>query len=175
MLDGVDSCCKRVNSFKDPASTNEPGTYNIGALPSGTYHVEVAQSGFKTVLRDVVVDVGNVTGLDIGLEVGESSQTVSVDAAPPILKTEQSSTSATVAVDAFGDLPLSAGGGRSPQNFKYLTPGVNNSNSINGSPQNGAQVSMDGLTVQNAENPGAVEQAERTSRVGATQRRRSAS
>jgi hypothetical protein len=79
---------------------------------------------------------------------------VNVDAAAPILKTEQSSTSAEVAVEAFSELPLSAGGGRSPQNFINLTPGVA-SGSVNGSQQSSAQVSMDGLTVQNAENPGA--------------------
>ena len=46
---------------------------------------------------------------------GNSTQTVDVNAAAPILKTEQSSTSAEVAVDAYADLPLSAGGGRSPR------------------------------------------------------------
>ena len=137
------------------AKTTTAGTYNIAALPSGTYRVEVGQPGFTTVRTNVVVDVGNVVGLDLRLEVGSSTQTVSVEAAAPILKTEQSSTSADVAVDAFGELPLSAGGGRSPQNFKYLTPGVNNNNSINGAPQASAQVSMDGITVQNAEQFGA--------------------
>jgi hypothetical protein len=138
------------------AKSTEGGVYNISALPAGAYTVTVVQSGFKTVIREnVVVDVGNVTGLDLKLEVGSSSQSVNVTAAAPILKTEQSSTSAEVAVEAFAELPLSAGGGRSPQNFTSLTPGVGSNNSINGAPQYSGQVSMDGLTVQNAENLGA--------------------
>lgn len=138
------------------AKSTEAGVYSIAALPSGMYRVEVVQNGFKTLTRqNVVVDVGNVTGLDLTLEVGNSSQTVNVEAAAPILKTEQSSTSAEVAVDAFSELPLSAGGGRSPQNFTSLTPGVFGTSSVEGSQSNSAAVSMDGLSVQNAENIGA--------------------
>ena len=132
--------------------SSDAGTYNITGLTAGTYHVGVVQSGFKTLLRDnVVVDVGGVTGLDFSLQVGDSSQQVTVTTAAPILKTEQSSTSTEVSVAAYSDLPLSAGGGRSPQNFKYLTPGVNTNNSVNGGPQLSGQVSMEGITVQNAE------------------------
>src|SRR5215475_6181526 len=66
------------------AKTTTAGTYNIAALPSGTYRVEVGQPGFTTVRTNVVVDVGNVVGLDLRLEVGSSTQTVSVEAAAPI-------------------------------------------------------------------------------------------
>jgi hypothetical protein len=138
------------------AKSTDAGVYSISALPAGIYTIVAAQSGFKTLVREnVVVDVGNVTGLDLALDIGNSSQRVDVTAAAPILKTEQSSTSAEVAVEAFAQLPLSAGGGRSPQNFTSLTPGVNSNNSINGAPQYSGQVSMDGLSVQNAENTGA--------------------
>ena len=87
------------------------------AFPLYTYRVEVGQPGFTTIRTNVLVDVGNVVGLDLRLEVGSSTQTVSVEAAAPILKTKQSSSSAEVAVDAFGELPLSAGGGRSPSSL----------------------------------------------------------
>jgi hypothetical protein len=137
------------------AKSTDAGIYSIAALPAGAYTVEVQGSGFKTLTRqNVAVDVGDVTGLDLTLEVGNALQTVNVDAAAPILKTEQSSTSTEVSVEAFSDLPLSAGGGRSPQSFINLTPGVNSS-TVNGSQQNSAAVSMDGLSVQNAENIGA--------------------
>ena len=145
-----------ATGISNSVRSNDAGVYGIAALPAGSYRVEAAQTGFKTLIRNnVVVDVGNVTGLDLTLEVGNSTQTVDVNAAAPILKTEQSSTSSEVAVGAYADLPLSAGGGRSPQNFKYLTPGVQSNNSINGAPQLSGQVSMDGLTVQNAEAFGA--------------------
>ena len=134
------------------ATTTDAGVYNISALPAGTYRVELSLKGFKTLVRDnVVVDVGNIVGLDLRLEIGDTSQTVNVDAAAPILKTEQSATSSEVAVQVYNDLPLSANGGRTPNSFKYLTPGVSANNSVNGSPQLAANVTMDGLTTQNAE------------------------
>jgi hypothetical protein len=49
------------------AKTTTAGTYNIAALPSGSYRVEVGQPGFTTVRTNVVVDVGNVVGLDLRL------------------------------------------------------------------------------------------------------------
>jgi len=138
------------------AKSTEAGVYSIAALPAGAYSVTVAQTGFKTLTRqNVVVDVGTVTGLDLTLEIGNASQTVNVEEAAPILKTEQSSTSAEVAVEAYSELPLSAGGGRSPQNFINLIPGVNGTSTVNGSQSNSSATSMDGLTVQNAENIGA--------------------
>ncbi len=132
------------------------GTYNVSALPVGAYRIQVSLAGFKTLARDnLVVDIGGATGVDLMLEVGSTAETMTVEAAAPILKSEQSSTATQVSVQAFSELPLSAGGGRSPQNFKYLTPGVGRNNSVNGSPQFSGQVSMDGITVQNAEMLGA--------------------
>ncbi len=128
------------------------GTYNVTALPVGSYRIQVSLAGFKTLARDnIIVDIGGVTGVDLTLEVGSTAETMTVEAAAPILKSEQSSTATQVPVQAFSELPLSAGGGRSPQNFKFLTPGTGRNNSINGSPQFSGLVSMDGITVQNAE------------------------
>jgi hypothetical protein len=131
------------------------GVYNIPALPPGTYRVSVARAGFKTIVRDnIVVDVGNVVGLDIKLELGSTVQTVTVEAAAPVLKTEQSSTSSEVPVEAYMDLPLTASGGRSPLGFTSLVPGVNAGNSINGAPQGSGLITMDGVTVQTGFLPG---------------------
>ena len=141
-----------ANGVSSAATTTDAGVYSISALPAGTYRVELALKGFKTVVRNnVVVDVGNIVGLNLKLEIGDTSQTVTVDAAAPILKTEQSATSSEVPVQVYNDLPLSANGGRTPNSFKYLTPGVNANNSVNGSPQLSANVTMDGITTQNAE------------------------
>ena len=58
---------------------------------------------FRNEMVEAEPQVGNVTGLDLTLEVGNSTQTVDVNAAAPILKTEQSSTSAEVSVDAYAE------------------------------------------------------------------------
>ncbi len=144
-----------ANGVSAKGQSTDAGVYNIPALPAGMYRVTVALTGFETEVRDnIIVDVGNVTGLDMDLVLGSSLQTITVKAAPPILKTEQSSTSSEVPVNVFNELPLSAGGGRTPAAFKYLTPGVNGNNSVNGSPQESAQISMDGASMENAETYG---------------------
>jgi hypothetical protein len=66
-----------ATGISNSVRSNDAGVYGVAALPSGSYRVEVAQTGFKTLIRNnVVVDVGNVTGLDLTLEVGNSTQTV---------------------------------------------------------------------------------------------------
>ncbi|MEP6714550.1 MAG: carboxypeptidase regulatory-like domain-containing protein [Terriglobia bacterium] len=139
------------------ATSSSTGGYNFELLPLGAYKVEVAASGFKTTHRDnVVVDLGNIVGLDLRLEVGESSQTIDVTESTPILKTEQGQTASSVSAEAFEALPLSAGAGRSPAAFTALTPGVNTNDpsSTNGGMAKSGQYTIDGITVQNLENYG---------------------
>src|ERR1700722_10417103 len=98
-----------ANTVKSSAT----GSYDVELLPVGTYRVTVSLAGFKTLQRDNVdVELGNITGLDLRLEIGDASQTVNVTAAAPILKTTEGQTTASVSTEAFADLPLSAGGGR---------------------------------------------------------------
>lgn len=133
------------------AESSATGAYTVELLPVGTYRVNVSLPGFKSLQRDNVgVELGNITGLDLRVEVGDSTQTVDVTAAAPILKTTEGQTTASVSTAAFADLPLSAGGGRNPVSFTALTPGVNtgNSSSANGSPSDAVLVTLDGVTSQ---------------------------
>jgi hypothetical protein len=78
------------------------GAYDVELLPVGTYRVGVSMAGFKSLQRDnVVVELGNITGLDLRLEIGDASQTVNVTAAAPILKTTEGQTTASVSTAAF--------------------------------------------------------------------------
>jgi hypothetical protein len=136
-----------VNTVK----SSPTGGYTVELLPVGTYRVDVSLPGFKKLQRDNVdVELGNITGLDLRVEIGDASQTVNVTAAAPILKTTEGQTTASVSTVAFADLPLSAGGGRSPTSFTALTPGINtgNSSSSNGSPSDAVLVTIDGVTSQ---------------------------
>jgi hypothetical protein len=137
-------------------NSNSAGIYNLGNLPPGTYGLTVSAQGFQTLVRnDIVVDLATVTGLNLQLQIGASSQQVEVTGSAPILNTQESSSTTAVTPDAYASLPLSAGGGRNASSFTSLTPGVNANNSINGAPQDSAQVTLGGITVQNAEAFGA--------------------
>ena len=63
------------------ATTDTSGAYSIPALRPGQYRVVASAAGFKQVERpNVVVEVGRTVGIDITLEVGQVSETVTVSA-----------------------------------------------------------------------------------------------
>lgn len=102
--------------------TSEAGLYNFGRLPVGRYTLAIDTPGFKAVRRSSVgLSVGAIATLDISLEVGAASETVTVSAETPVLETTRSQTSTTVTEKAVRDLPIN---GRNFLDFATLTPGV---------------------------------------------------
>ena len=67
---------------KRTSATTPSGTYRFPALPVvGTYTLETSPKGFKSVkVANIVVSVGTVTSRDIKLELGSSSEQVTVEA-----------------------------------------------------------------------------------------------
>ena len=61
------------------ATTNEAGFYSLRNLPIGEYQVTVTQPGFRRYERKgLVLTTGQSLELDIALEVGQVTETVSV-------------------------------------------------------------------------------------------------
>src|SRR6267143_2012631 len=61
------------------ATTNDEGGFNIILLPPGTYTVRASAGGFaSSEIKDLTVNVGSKTPLDIKLSVGSASGTVTV-------------------------------------------------------------------------------------------------
>ncbi len=72
-------------------ATNSAGNYQFPLLIQGTYDLTVEQTGFKKVLRQgIVLDTGSTRTVDIALEVGASTETISVTATAPLLDSESS-------------------------------------------------------------------------------------
>lgn len=68
------------------ATTGSTGNYTIPFLAPGTYNVSASVQGFKTAMRkNIEVSVGPALALNFTLEVGATTQTVSVTAAAPLL------------------------------------------------------------------------------------------
>ena len=92
-------------------------------------------------------------GLDLTLEVGQTTQTIEVTAAPPMVEKETTNLATTINPKTYLDLPLSAGGGRSPITFMSLAPGNYTSSSwtqsANGGQVWGRQLRVDGMDVGN--------------------------
>src|SRR5687768_2994546 len=79
------------------ASTDEIGSFAIGALPSGPYSVTVRAKGFKRwELARVELTVGDRNRLAPVLAVGDVSETISVEASAEVLQTEKASVETVV-------------------------------------------------------------------------------
>jgi hypothetical protein len=70
-------------------STDNEGKYEIGDLPAGNYRVEFTEGGFqKTVIQSVPLGGGRVQTQNVTLQIGASTSTVEVTAAPSSVNTE---------------------------------------------------------------------------------------
>ncbi|MHB8484303.1 MAG: TonB-dependent receptor domain-containing protein [Candidatus Acidiferrales bacterium] len=103
--------------------SNSSGFYNFSSLGVGEYQVSVSQTGFKTtVINSVVVQVGQNVAENITLQVGQVTQSVTVTAQAPLLRTTESTVSTVVNENLISNLPLS---GRRYTDFVLLTPNAN--------------------------------------------------
>ena len=108
---------------KRTAVTTPAGVYRFPALPVvGSYTLETAPKGFKSVkVTDVVVSVGTVTSRDVKLELGASSEQVTVEAGQQLVQTEESSVSQLVDRRVWEQMPLEA---RNANDFVNLIAGA---------------------------------------------------
>ncbi len=102
--------------------TNESGNYAFVNLLPGNYRLEAEKAGFKKLLREPIdVEVESGLRIDLGMEVGELSQTVEVEAEATQLQTETTSLGQVVQARTVSELPLN---GRNPLALVALTAGV---------------------------------------------------
>lgn len=105
------------------ATTDTVGYYSLRNLPEGSYEVSVSGKGFKTLTqKGVSVLINNVTRVALKLEVGDLSQSVTVEASAALLQTTKTDVNTTVEARAIENLPLS--NYRNYQSLINLVPGA---------------------------------------------------
>src|SRR5258706_8118290 len=105
------------------AQTNESGNYIFPDLPPGTYTVTAEQSGFKRASRAGVDVIVNTTQrVDLVLQPGNISETITVEAETPILQTERADTGRKLETVLTENVPL--GTNRNFQNLLNIVPGT---------------------------------------------------
>jgi outer membrane receptor protein involved in Fe transport len=116
------SAKNQLTGFTRSVDTTEAGLYNLVRLPVGIYTLTVEAQGFKRVERaDIPLNVGAVATVDLQLQVGQLSESVSVSADAPVVETTRTQTSTTVNQKLVSDLPIN---GRNFLDFTILSPGV---------------------------------------------------
>jgi Carboxypeptidase regulatory-like domain/TonB dependent receptor len=105
------------------SQTNESGNYVFPDLPPGTYTVTAEQPGFKRESRaGIDVIVNSTERVDLVLEPGSTSETITVEAEIPILQTERADTGRKLETVLTENVPL--GTNRNFQNLLNIVPGT---------------------------------------------------
>ncbi len=104
-------------------TTSSEGFYRISGLAPGKYTLTTEKAGYKkSVLENVAVTAEAVQGIDVALEIGEVTATVTVDQeTSTTLETENGSVSGAITTAEVRNLPQA---GRDPYELVRLTPGI---------------------------------------------------
>ena len=120
-------------------STSKSGLYTLAPLDTGDYSITVSAAGFETLVRENIhLDALQVLSLDLKLQVGSASQTVTVKDEAPALETGEETLGAVIENDVYQSLPLEMGGAngistdqRRTTDSALLMPGVTNNETKN--------------------------------------------
>ena len=130
---------------------NEIGLYTFPTVNPGPYTVRVTLEGFQTAQRTGVdVRPNSVTRVDVSLEVGQVSETVTVEANAAVLQTDRAEVRQEVTETQLKNLPVPLG--RNYQNLFVTLPGVSppqSAHSIPSNPTRAVQFSVNGTSRSN--------------------------
>jgi hypothetical protein len=106
------------------ASTDASGRFRFPYLQVGQYDVVIHDQGFADAKRSVALTIGAAFDLPVQMTVG-TTQTVSVNAEPPVLEADRSQIAETISQNEVANLPFN---GRNFLDLALLVPGVSPTN-----------------------------------------------
>jgi Carboxypeptidase regulatory-like domain/TonB dependent receptor-like, beta-barrel len=112
----------KENNLTRDTTTNAEGNYSIGNVLPGVYDVKTALQGFREVIRqNVPVSVGQVSRVDVVLEVGALTETVTVESRSELMQTDSADVHTELKATEITALPTNQF--RNYQALVTLTPG----------------------------------------------------
>ncbi|MBS1798115.1 MAG: TonB-dependent receptor [Acidobacteria bacterium] len=112
---------KETNQTQQTKS-GDSGFYRFSGLAPGLYTITVEKNGFKKqVVENVMISAETLEGVDIALQTGGISETVTVTAESAPLETEDGNIRKTITNQEVQSLPQA---GRDPYELARLSPGV---------------------------------------------------
>ncbi len=145
---------RRITSAQD-------GAFTAASLPAGNYYVSAAAEGFHTLQRTATVQAGQVSTVDLAMEIGVASQVLSVKDEAAAMDYTSHTIAGVITQDRIDSLPLN---GRDFLQLSMLEPGVTASPNKVGqynkqfdvsilggsSANNSVRITVDGATVQDS-------------------------
>lgn len=102
-------------------TADSSGFYSVGPLNPGNYRVAIASPGFQQLQVTTVVRTGTATSGNFKLTVGQSSETIEVNAGQLQVNTEQAGVSDVITREQIQSLPVN---GRNFLDLAQIEPGV---------------------------------------------------
>ena len=174
-IEGAQVVIKNEATAQTLTSTTGPsGAFRFPSVPIGLYDVTASHAGFTSVTQSGVnVQISSTASITITLNVGQTEQTVTVQADATRIETESSDIGTVITSRQVVELPLALGGVgamRSPEAFMFLAPGTAgpgtaNSNNgifiskIGGGQNFGNEILLDGTSMLRTENGSSFDEA----------------
>ncbi len=138
-----------------PLTTDTAGAYTAPNLIPGAYTVRGVANGFQALEQaNVIVGVGQAVRVDLVLQPGQQTQTVTVTSEAPAINTSDVTLGGELGEETVNELPLN---GRDFKNLLSIRPGISwdglagtNANSANGNRAEDTGYMVDGLRVDEA-------------------------
>jgi len=139
--------------IKETAKTSTEGSYQFLAVKLGRYQVRVEADGFRAgVSEPFEVLTGARQRVDMSMQVGATTESITVTGAAKLLETDSSDRGHVIRTDQIVNLPLN---GRAYADLALLAPGVRKSQITNRDASfnvNGQRMALNNFTIDGLDN-----------------------
>jgi len=138
-----------ATGLKRSATADASGNYQFTDLPPGTYNITFTAANFgSSSSKGVPISANQTRRADVTLNVGNVTESVEVNTAPPALQTERADVNYEISPKQVQELPTTSTAGRNFQGLYRLVPGVpppTENNSQAGNPGRTQAVTANGI------------------------------
>jgi hypothetical protein len=126
--DAIVTAIDAARGLNRTTTSDERGEYALLSLAPGSYQVRVEKTGFASQLRSgLELTVGETATLHFVLNVGQALETITVTSETPLIETERTQQSNTIAERYIRNLPIDR---RDYLSYALLAPGIADSDAL---------------------------------------------
>jgi hypothetical protein len=143
---GADIVLTNTNTgLAQKATSDKAGRYDFPQIPNGIYKLAAKAGGFnEEVVSGIEILVGTATTVNVVLKVGAATETISVTAEAAQVNTSDATLGNAIGSQAIVELPSYA---RNVASLLQFEPGVTTNGQVNGGKSDQANVTLDGVDV----------------------------